>query len=200
MTKTTDIQNEIFDVVDEEDNIIGQAKRGEVHGNPKLIHRSIGVVIFNRKGEIFLQQRSKTKDVDPGKWTVSCSGHLSSASSTVGGIPSLLLGATSSRFNRDSRGVLRRIYEEAAHRELGEELGVDLKIISMTKFIYRSETETEMAMIFQAYFDGPFQLNKEEISQGKFFTRKELNRLIKSGKIDMSKEGKMALTKMGVLD
>lgn len=185
---TTDNQDEMFDVVDEEDNVIGRAKRGEVHGNPKLMHRSVGVVIFNSFREMFLQQRSATKDVDPGKWTISCSGHLISDPSTLGesyGYP---------------RGVLRHIYEQATHRELREELGVELEIIPVTKFIYRSETETETVMLYKAYFDGPFQLNKQEISQGKFFTRNKLNSLIKSGQINMSRWGKMALEKMGILN
>ena len=76
MKITSDNQEELFDVVDEKDEIIGLAKRGEVHLNPRLMHRSVGVVVFNKKGEIFLQKRSISKDVDPGKWTISCSGHV----------------------------------------------------------------------------------------------------------------------------
>lgn len=190
MTKTTDNQSEIFDVVDGSDKVIGQATRGEVHGNPKLTHRSIGVVIFNSQGEIFLQQRSETKDVDPGKWTISCSGHLMSDPSTIGGVMASLRSAC------HPRGVLRLLYEVAAHRELKEELGVDLEIIPVTKFIYRSDTETEIVGLFKAYSDGPFKLKRDEIIQGKFFTRKKLNSLMKSGQIDICKWGKMALLKI----
>lgn len=171
MNNTSDNQGELFDVVNGEDEVIGRASRREAHGNPKLMHRSIGVVIFNSNREIFLQHRSATKDVDPNKWTISCSGHLNSGD----------------------------IYEQAAHRELREELGVDLEIGPVTKFIYRSETETEMVMLFKAFSNTPFKLNKQEISQGKFFTRNKLKALVKSGKIEMSKDGKMALEKINWL-
>lgn len=184
MTKTSDNKNELFDIVDENDKVINQATRGEVHGNPKLMHRSVGVVIFNSYGEIFLQQRSATKDVDPNKWTISCSGHVTAKR---------VLPLASPVFDKK----LINTYSQAAHRELKEELGVDLEIKPVTKFIYQSETETEIVMLFQAKSDGPFKFNKEEIVQGKFFTRSKLNNFVKSRQIDISKWGKMALEKMG---
>ena len=52
--ETTDDQNEIFDVVDENDKVIGQASRREVHSNKNLIHRSIGIAVINSNNKIFL--------------------------------------------------------------------------------------------------------------------------------------------------
>ena len=176
--KVSDNLKEIFDVVDEEDRVVGQTTRGQVHRNKKLIHRSIGVAVFNKKGELFLQQRSKTKDTDPNKWTISCSGHVISGHS----------------------------YEETAHRELKEELGLDyenlqrqilISIKPVCKYICYAPNETEIVMLFKARFDGPFTLNKEEITQGKFFTRKELNHHIKLGKIELSFSGRESLRKLG---
>ena len=90
--KISDNQNEIFDVVDENDKVIGQARRGEAHRNKKLIHRSVGVLVFNKKGELFLQQRSATKDTDPLKWTISASGHVSH--NGIGPVESAEVGLT----------------------------------------------------------------------------------------------------------
>jgi isopentenyldiphosphate isomerase len=73
---TTDPQDEIFDVVDENDSVIGQTTRGEAHQNPKLIHRVVHIWIINEKGEILIQQRSMTKDGAPGMWDISCGGHV----------------------------------------------------------------------------------------------------------------------------
>ena len=169
MNKTSDNLEELFDIVNEKDEVIGQAKRGEVHGNPKLIHRSIGVTVTNNKGEIFLQQRSKTKDTDPLRWTLSCSGHVDSGNS----------------------------FENAAHRELQEELGIDLDIKLVTRFIYFGKSETEMVTLFKSKSEGPFKLLKEEIVQGKFYTRNELKSQIKSGEIKLSKMGRICLEKIG---
>ena len=76
---TTDPQNEVFDVVNEKDEVVGEAIRGEVHRNPKLIHRAVHIWVLNDRGEILLQQRSLTKDKAPGQWDISCAGHVKKA-------------------------------------------------------------------------------------------------------------------------
>lgn len=67
--------DEIFDVVDESDRVIGQALRAEVHAR-KLRHRAIHVFVFNNQGELFIQKRSANKDSFPGCYDSSASGHL----------------------------------------------------------------------------------------------------------------------------
>lgn len=88
-------------------------------------------------------------------------------------------------------------YEETAHRELREELGIDTEITFIDKFLCRAPKETEMTAVFKAFHNGPFKLNKEEISEGKFFTRKELNEAVKKGKIDLSFMGRKVLERVG---
>src|SRR4051812_43778026 len=66
---------EIFDIVDEHDVVIGQRPRGEVH-RTGLRHRAVHVLVFNSRGEVFLQKRSMLKDCFPGAWDSSASGHL----------------------------------------------------------------------------------------------------------------------------
>ena len=51
--------------------------RSEVH-RLGLLHRAVHVLVFNSRGEIFLQKRSMTKDREPGKWDSSSSGHVDS--------------------------------------------------------------------------------------------------------------------------
>lgn len=48
---TTDPQNEVFDVVNEKDEVVGEAIRGEVHRNPKLIHRAVHIWVLNDRGD-----------------------------------------------------------------------------------------------------------------------------------------------------
>lgn len=85
---------DIFDVVNERDEVIETKLRSVVHAQG-LLHRAVHVFVFNSRGEIFLQKRSMKKDRQPGVWDSSCSGHVDS-------------GET---------------YDETAVRELGEEWG-----------------------------------------------------------------------------
>lgn len=67
---------EILDSVDKSGRILGQATGDEFHRNPKLIHRVVHCWIFNKKGQLLWQQRSLTKKLSPGKWDMSCGGHI----------------------------------------------------------------------------------------------------------------------------
>ncbi|HYF37430.1 MAG TPA: 16S rRNA (adenine(1518)-N(6)/adenine(1519)-N(6))-dimethyltransferase RsmA, partial [Prosthecobacter sp.] len=66
---------EMFDVVNERNEVTGQLPRGEVHARG-LLHRAVHVFVINSRGEIFLQKRSHLKDVSPLKWDSSAAGHL----------------------------------------------------------------------------------------------------------------------------
>src|SRR3974390_3521401 len=68
---------DIFDVVNERDEVIGRAPRKEVHARG-LWHRAVHVLVFNARGEVFLQKRSMLKDTAKGQWDSSSSGHLDS--------------------------------------------------------------------------------------------------------------------------
>src|SRR6185436_20849387 len=68
---------EWFDVVNERDEVIGRELRRNVHARG-LWHRAVHVLVFDRAGRVFLQKRSMLKDLSPGLWDSSCSGHLDS--------------------------------------------------------------------------------------------------------------------------
>jgi 16S rRNA (adenine1518-N6/adenine1519-N6)-dimethyltransferase len=87
--------DEVFDVVDEADEVTGQATRREVHER-NLLHRAVHVFVLNRHGELLLQKRSRFKDAHPGVWDSSVAGHLDAGEG----------------------------YEAAAARELDEEMGI----------------------------------------------------------------------------
>lgn len=169
--QTTDNQKEIFDVVNKEDKVVWQANRAEVHSNKLLIHRSIGVCVFTSDNRIFLQRRSLTKDTDSLKWTISCSGHVLKGDS----------------------------YEKTAKREMKEELGVEAEITFLIKYLYEGENETEMVSLFKASHNGPFNCPVEEITEGRFFTKEDLNIAVKTLEIELSNSGKLALSKIGWL-
>ncbi|MGC6424355.1 MAG: NUDIX hydrolase, partial [Lentimonas sp.] len=144
--------NEIFDVVDAEDSVLRTETRSVVH-REKLFHRAVHILVFNAKGELFLQRRSLTKDTAPGKWVSSCSGHVDS-------------GET---------------YDEAAPRELAEEIGLyeagDLEAIF--KEAPCKQTGYEFVWVYRCHAEGPFALDPTEVSEGQWIEIKHLNNWIK---------------------
>lgn len=65
----------ILNVVNEKDEVVGEDTRENIHKNG-LLHREIHIWIFNDKGEVLLQRRSKTKDTYPGLLDASVGGHV----------------------------------------------------------------------------------------------------------------------------
>lgn len=163
--QTTDDQNELFDLVNENDEVIGVVKRRDANKNPKLYHRSAVVFVYNERNELFLQKRSSTKDVAPGTWTISAAGHL-------------------------SRG---QTYAEAAQRELLEELGVTGKLKFIRKLIVSVENETEINSVFKTRHNGSFMLHPQEIESGQFFTLKNIQEKIINGSLPVSEWTKIQL-------
>jgi len=138
------MSEEIFDVVNERDEVVGRAPRREVH-RTGLMHRAIHVFIFNARGEIFLQKRSMSKDSSPGRWDSSASGHLDSGED----------------------------YDACAVRELREEIGliVSTPPRRVGKVSPCAETGQEFVWLYEGASEGPFALHPEEIERGDWFTR-----------------------------
>lgn len=71
-------KDELLDLVNENNEVIGTVKRSDTEGNMNLIHREIDLFVFNSKGETLVQQRSLTKKVNPGLWVNAAAGHIGS--------------------------------------------------------------------------------------------------------------------------
>ena len=67
--------DEIFDVVDAANRVIGQARRSEIHARG-LLHRAVHLFWIRDDGQLCLQRRSFAKDSCPGLLSSSCAGHL----------------------------------------------------------------------------------------------------------------------------
>ena len=142
---------EIFDVVNERDEVIDRRPRTEVHRSG-LRHRAVHVLVFNDRGQIFLQKRSRNKDRQPGRWDSSASGHVDSGEN----------------------------YDEAAVRELQEEIG--LRLSSTPRRLFKldacGETDQEFVWVYRCEAKGPFVLNPVEIEEGRWFAPREVNQWI----------------------
>jgi isopentenyldiphosphate isomerase len=141
--------DEIFDLVNDRDEVIGQETRGNVH-RLRLKHRAVHVLVFNQRGEVFLQKRSMQKDTSPGKWDSSASGHVDSGED----------------------------YDACAVRELREEIGLstDRAPARLFKLEARAETGQEFVWVYRLEAEGPFTLHPEEIETGGWFAPAALTR------------------------
>src|SRR5690349_22495761 len=113
------MSEEIFDVVNELDEVVGKRQRSEVH-RLGLMHRAVHVLVFNARGEIFLQKRSMKKDRQAGLWDSSASGHVDSGED----------------------------YDACAVRELREEIGLVLTRPPERLFKINANEETDQEFVW----------------------------------------------------
>lgn len=143
---------EIFDLVDIDDNVIGKISRSAAHGNPELIHRVAHVLVFNSRGQLYLQKRAADKDVQPGKWDTSVGGHVDSGES----------------------------YLQAAVRETREELGITAEpgeFEFLYKYMHENSYETEYVSTYRLVWNGAVNIQESEIEEGRFWTIAEIMEL-----------------------
>jgi isopentenyl-diphosphate Delta-isomerase len=141
--------DELIDICDENNNIIGRALKSEALAKG-LWHRTARVFFYTSKGEIILQLRAKNKELYPDRWDVGAAGHIGAGED----------------------------YIDAAIRESEEELGIivkksDLDLLVLDKFltIWGDFDEKIFAYTYLARFDGDIEglkIQKEEVQELKF--------------------------------
>jgi isopentenyldiphosphate isomerase len=143
------VSEEIFDIVNDRDEVVGRCARADVHRLGHK-HRAVHVLVYNRRGEIFLQKRSMLKDTFPGAWDSSAAGHLDCGED----------------------------YDQCAVRELREEIGLELGRPPQRLFKIDAcpETGQEFVWVYRCEAEGPFVLHPEEIESGGWFSRGEVTR------------------------
>ena len=133
-------EEEVVDVVDEQDRVIGQATRAEVREGG-LRHRAVYILVFNSSGQLFVHRRTATKDVYPSRFDVA-----------VGGV----VGAGED-------------YEESAAREITEELGIEnVRLQRVVSLRFEEGKNRVNGMVYSCTWDGPVRLQAEEIESGEW--------------------------------
>lgn len=136
--KSYPLQTEVI-LVNENDEALGSMEKMEAH-QKGLLHRAFSIFIFNKKGELLLQQRATGKYHSAELWTNTCCSHP---------VP--------------GEDILK-----AAHRRLEEEMGFDTELDFAFNFIYKTDfdnglIEHELDHVFIGNYDGDILPNKEEV-------------------------------------
>lgn len=145
---------ERVEVVDKDDRVVGAATLADCLSRG-LLHRAVAVAIARPDGRVILQQRSRRDAWHPGRWTLSCTGHVKE-------------GET---------------YAQAAARELLEELGIDAPLTPMRKYLLPTIrdgrlTENEWVTLFSATSDAKVDADPVELEGVKEFTSVELREML----------------------
>jgi 16S rRNA (adenine1518-N6/adenine1519-N6)-dimethyltransferase len=150
---------EIFDVVDINDQVTHTATRSEVHAQ-KLLHRAVHVFVFNKRGDLLLQKRSRLKDMCPGLWDSSVSGHLDSGES----------------------------YATAAVRELHEEMGITTETPpeEIASLHPTSETGWEHVRLYRLRHDGAVRFPSAEVDAVMWFPLGEISTWVSNHPTDFA--------------
>lgn len=142
--------DDLLPVVDECDKLIGVMTRRQVHLE-RLRHRAVEIGVVDFQGRVWLQKRSRAKDAYPGFWDLSATGHVDPGES----------------------------YDEAARRELREELGIDAAPALVGKVEACERTGWEFQALYALRWDGVVDhYNTREIEAVRAFTLPEIARMI----------------------
>jgi isopentenyl-diphosphate Delta-isomerase len=143
-------------LVNDRDEVIGTMEKMEAH-RKALLHRAFSVFIFNRRGEMLLQQRALNKYHSGGLWTNACCSHPSPGEETL----------------------------VAAERRLQEEMGFSVELKKIFDFTYKSEfdnglTEHEFDHVFFGTYDEVINPNPTEVKDYCFKTIEEIKSTLAS--------------------
>ncbi|HEV2491919.1 MAG TPA: NUDIX domain-containing protein [Terriglobia bacterium] len=139
----------VIDAVDQNDSPTSTIRRNEVFER-RVNFRVVHILVFNRRGELLLQQLSRTRTRHPGYWGSSVAGYIFAGES----------------------------YEAAAGRRLGEELGiygVSLNYIGKTSI--EDDGCHKFVGVFSTIHDGPFNFDRDHIEALEFLPRHVIHEL-----------------------
>lgn len=147
------MKEEWLPLVNEKGEIVGKAPRSVCHADKSMLHPVVHLHVINGKGEIYLQKRPMHK-IQPGKWDTAVGGHIS--------------------FGEDVGTSLKR----EAQEEIGI-TGFQAKLIA--NYVWESDIERELVFCFVTHYSGEISINKEELTDGRFWSHKEIKSALGQG-------------------
>jgi len=151
--KKVSFDSEPLILVDEHDNEIGFKSKSDCHRGHGTLHRAFSILLFDDHQRLLLQQRSAVKPLWPLYWSNSCCSHPRRGESM----------------------------QQATHRRLLEELGIDAELEFLYKFIYQADfyelgAEHELCHVFIGRADGQVEVHPDEIADWRWVEWQEIDR------------------------
>jgi isopentenyl-diphosphate delta-isomerase len=150
-------EDELLITVTEQDEPLGPAPRGRCHDGAGILHRAFSVYLFDEAGRVLLQRRSAAKRLWPLFWSNSCCSHP--------------------RWGEP--------LDAAAHRRVKEELGVEVGLQRVFRFVYRaafgeSGSEHEACSVYVGRLSRPVSADEAEIAELRFASAAEVDAALAS--------------------
>ena len=145
---------EYFDIVNEKDEIVGKISENEQKAVKPSQLRFINIIIINNDNMIVVPKRSSNRKLFPNCYDFSVGGHVNSGEN----------------------------YEEAAYRELKEELGIkNVKLKEIAYFSpYDSDSNTFQKVYLLKFNSDIFDYDIDGIEKIYYKSKKEIQELIKN--------------------
>lgn len=123
-------------VVDDKNQVLGSVPRQQMR-REKLCHRATYVFVFNHSGELYVQERTLSKDIYPGYFEPATGGVVAEGES----------------------------YDQAAERELAEELGIEnVPLKPHFHFYFQNDDCKVWGRVYSCKYEGELSLQEEEVA------------------------------------
>lgn len=147
-------KGEMLPLVELSGLVYGQATRAWCHSGSKALHPVVHLHIIDRMGRIYLQKRSRTKDLLPGYWDTAVGGHVTYGEQAL----------------------------EALYREAAEELGLHgFNPVFLDNYVYQTQRDSEFVLIYAMVGHPELDPDNAEVSEGKWWTMDEIDAAIGKG-------------------
>ena len=144
-----DSSEEILDLVNENDEVIGQIRRGDAYAQGVTNFRVIDAFIQNSEGKLFIPRRQMSKKMFPGRLDTSVGGHVEH-------------GET---------------YEKAFAKEAAEELNIDITQFpyrELGKMTPQNDSTAAFITVYEIQSNETPQYNNDDFSEHYWLTPEEI--------------------------
>jgi isopentenyldiphosphate isomerase len=127
-------RDELVEVLDDDGHVVAVVPRRRVRAE-NLLHRSVYLLVTGTDGRLLVHRRADGKDLWPGRWDLAAGGVVTAGES----------------------------WDEAARRELAEELGVAAEPVALGPGRYDGDDCRVEARVYRVVSDGPFTFADGEV-------------------------------------
>lgn len=141
-----DPREELVDLIDEQDRVIGWARRERIR-RLNLLHRGVGILCLDPDGQIYVHRRTETKDVFPGMYDMFVGGVVGQGEDC----------------------------DLAAAREIAEELGIKgPQPEPICRYLYLGPLNRSLVAVYKVTWEGKIRHQPEEVEWGSYMSIEEI--------------------------